>query len=103
LQLIGGCLFWEQTPPESGMYEYSMHTPASVAADNVQKQMVCISGKEELGRRLHRKCHIMDSRQTGCKRNSDEAFSSNHKNHLQNNLCLPINTKHVTNLLKEPV
>lgn len=82
------------------MYEYSLHTSASVAVDNVQKQMVCISGKVELERRLHHKCHIMGSRQTGCKQNSGEAFSSNHKNHLQNNLRLPINTEHVTKLLK---
>jgi hypothetical protein len=36
VQLIGGCLFWEQTPPDSGMYEYSFHTSA-VVGDNVQK------------------------------------------------------------------
>jgi hypothetical protein len=36
VKLIGGCLFLEQTPPDSGMYEYSFHTSA-VVQDNVQK------------------------------------------------------------------
>jgi len=36
LQLIDCCLFWEQTPPESGMYKYSFYTSQAVQ-DNVQK------------------------------------------------------------------